>query len=67
VAAVFLARYGGEYRFADGEVVEARWVDAPTLRKLLGTELFCPDSVALVLPRILPLLADPGPIEDTTS
>ena len=53
VAAVFLARHSGAYRFADGEVVEARWVTIDELRELLDSAPFCPDSIALVLPRIL--------------
>lgn len=57
VAAVFVARYDGDYRFADGEVVDARWVTLAELHDLLERASFCPDSIALVLPRILHLLA----------
>lgn len=52
VAAVFLARYTGEVTFADGEVVEARWVDGDELDDLLGRFEFCPDSISLVLPEV---------------
>ena len=40
----------GPFTFADGEVVEARWVDAAELAHLLATERFLPDSLALLLP-----------------
>lgn len=56
VAAIFVARHDGPYRFADGEVVDARWVTAGELADLLASEQFCPDSVALVLPLVGPLL-----------
>ena len=57
VAAVFATRYSGEVRFADGEVVAAKWVTRSELDAALATEAFCPDSVALVLPAVHPLLA----------
>ena len=61
VGAVFVARWSGPVSFADGEVVEARWVDLEGLEALRSTATFCPDSLELVLPRILPILeaADP--------
>lgn len=40
----------GPFMFADGEVVEARWVDRAELAHLLATERFLPDSLALLLP-----------------
>ena len=40
----------GPFTFADGEVVEARWVDRVELADLLATERFLPDSLALLLP-----------------
>jgi isopentenyldiphosphate isomerase len=40
----------GPFTFADGEVVEARWVDQAELAHLLATERFLPDSLALLLP-----------------
>jgi ADP-ribose pyrophosphatase YjhB (NUDIX family) len=40
----------GPFTFADGEVVEARWVDRAELAQLLATERFLPDSLALLLP-----------------
>jgi len=40
----------GPFTFADGEVVEARWVDRAELTRLLATERFLPDSLALLLP-----------------
>ena len=63
VAAVFVARHDGDVEFSDGEVVAARWVTWPELQDILATEPFCPDSVALVLPRVTGLMtgADPSP------
>jgi isopentenyldiphosphate isomerase len=42
--------HDGPISFPDGEVAEARWVDAAGLDELLATERFVPDSLAL-LPR----------------
>lgn len=56
VAAIFVATHDGEVTFADGEVVAARWVDADELDELLSHESWCPDSIALVLPLVRPLL-----------
>ena len=42
----------GPFRFADGEVVEARFVTLGELTGLLERVRFVPDSVALVLPRL---------------
>lgn len=42
--------HDGPITFADGEVAEARWVDAAGLDALLAAESFVPDSLAL-LPR----------------
>ena len=59
VAEVFLARHAGDVRFADGEVVDARWVTLGELDELIGSERCCPDSIALVLPLVRPLLEVP--------
>lgn len=59
VATVFVAHHSGSFRFADGEVVDARWVALGELDELLASEQFCPDSVALVLPLVRRLLEDP--------
>jgi isopentenyldiphosphate isomerase len=40
----------GPFTFADGEVVEARWVDRAELERLLTTDRFLPDSLSLLLP-----------------
>lgn len=56
VAAVFMCRTDGPFRFADGEVTEAHWVRPDELNDWLGARNFLPDSVALVLPRVLPRL-----------
>ncbi|MGA0862839.1 MAG: NUDIX domain-containing protein [Ilumatobacteraceae bacterium] len=56
VAAVFMCRTDGPFRFADGEVTEAHWVRPDDMNDWLGAKNFLPDSVALVLPRVLPRL-----------
>lgn len=40
----------GPFRFADGEVVQARFVDRDELTHLIATERFLPDSLALLAP-----------------
>jgi hypothetical protein len=40
----------GPFTFADGEVVQARFVDRAELERLLAAEPFLPDSRALLLP-----------------
>jgi isopentenyldiphosphate isomerase len=42
--------HDGPFSFADGEVVEARWVDASGLAELIDTARFVPDSLAVLLP-----------------
>lgn len=44
----------GPFRFADGEVVDAWWVDDTELGALLAGERFLPDSLALIGPLIRP-------------
>lgn len=56
VAAVCLCRTDGPFRFADGEVTEAHWVRPDDLSEWLAAKEFLPDTVALVLPRVLPRL-----------
>ena len=46
----FLVRHDGPFRFTDGEVAEARWVDREALDALRATAPFVPDNVALLLP-----------------
>jgi isopentenyldiphosphate isomerase len=48
----FRVVHDGPFRFADGEVVEARWVDPAGLADLLATVPFVPDSLALFRPEI---------------
>ena len=50
VGHVYLARSDGPFRFDDGEVVQARFVDLDELDALLRSDAFCPDSVELALP-----------------
>jgi len=50
VGRVYRCRSDGPVTFADGEVVEARWVTPEELAALRAEVAFVPDSVALVLP-----------------
>jgi isopentenyldiphosphate isomerase len=52
VARVYHARSEGPFTFADGEITEAAWVPLEQLRDWLAGHSVCPDSVALVLPRL---------------
>lgn len=52
VARCFRAVHDGPFLCPDGEVTETRWVDARGLERMLSTERFLPDGVALVLPRL---------------
>lgn len=52
ICRVYRTTHDGPYRFDDGEVSEARVVDATELRDLLATERFLPGSVAMLLPLI---------------
>lgn len=56
VGHVYLARSDGPFTFNDGEVVQARFVDRAELDTLLTRDLFCPDSVDLGLPLLLPFV-----------
>lgn len=61
IVRVFRVVHPGPFRFADGEVVEARWVDGDQLARLRATAPFVPDSLALVdLDRALSPTARPG-------
>lgn len=46
---VYVVRHDGPFRFADGEVVEARFVSLDELAARVARDPFCPDSLALVL------------------
>ncbi len=52
VARVYHARSDGPFSFDDGEITEAAWVPMAQLRDWLATRPVCPDSIALVLPRL---------------
>jgi isopentenyldiphosphate isomerase len=54
VARVFSVRSDGPFRFDDGEVVETGWVPATGLAEWADQRAVCPDSVAGVLPLIVP-------------
>ena len=47
--------HSGPFEFADGEVVEARWLTPRDLDSLRSTESFVPDSIDVMLP----LLSEP--------
>ena len=49
----YLCRSDGPFVFSDGEVVRTEWVAPDRIGEWLGTHRVLPDSVALVLPRIL--------------
>jgi isopentenyldiphosphate isomerase len=48
----YVVRHDGPFVFADGEVVEARFVTAAEFASLRGEVPFLPDSLALLLPLI---------------
>lgn len=52
VARIYQARTEGPFEFADDEIVEAMWVPTGEVREWLADRVACPDSVALVLPRL---------------
>ena len=55
VGRVYVTVHDGPFRFADGEIVEARFVDRTELDELVDTAPFVPDSLALVpLDDVLP-------------
>lgn len=54
---VYVVEHPGPFRFDDGEVVEARFVDRAGLDDLLATEATCPDSVAVALPYVVARLS----------
>jgi isopentenyldiphosphate isomerase len=51
---VYVVEHPGPFRFDDGEVVEARFVDADELATLLDSDRFTPDSVEVALPWFRP-------------
>jgi 8-oxo-dGTP pyrophosphatase MutT (NUDIX family) len=52
VGRVFVARTDGPFSFADGEVVQARFLTWPELDDLVARERVCPDSLELALPLV---------------
>jgi len=52
VARVYLVRHDGPVTPIDGEVVETSWVALDDLRDWIDARQVCPDSVAIVLPRL---------------
>ena len=59
VARCYRVVHDGPVRFADGEIVEARWVDRAGLDALLAAAPFVPDSLALLPPEIRFPFPDP--------
>jgi isopentenyldiphosphate isomerase len=60
IARAFRVVHDGPFRFADGEVVEARWVDAAGLVALIAAEPFVPDSLTLLPMEVLFPFSTPG-------
>lgn len=52
VAATFVCRTDGPFRFVDAEITEAHWVGIDEIPVWLAAKPFLPDSLALVLPRL---------------
>ncbi len=52
VARVYLARTDGPFHHDDGEVVETAWVPLASVAAWVADHQLCPDSVAIVLPRL---------------
>jgi 8-oxo-dGTP pyrophosphatase MutT (NUDIX family) len=52
VARIYQARTEGPFEFADNEITEALWVPMESVREWLVGRSACPDSMALVLPRL---------------
>ncbi len=52
VGRIYRVTWDGTVEFADGEVVEARWVTRPELDEMMATEPFVPDVIAVVVPHL---------------
>ncbi len=52
LARVYRARSEGPFRLADEEIVELEWLPMSSLREWVAAHEVCPDSLALVLPRL---------------
>jgi hypothetical protein len=50
---VFVARHDGPFTFADGEVIQARFMSIEEVDALLRDERVCPDSAELALPLVV--------------
>ncbi|CAB4544109.1 unannotated protein [freshwater metagenome] len=50
IARCYRVVHDGPFTFTDGEIAEVRWVTRSELDRLLATETFVPDSIALLLP-----------------
>lgn len=52
LARVYRVHSEGPFTFPDDEIVEAAWLAVTDLREWIAERAVCPDSVALVLPRL---------------
>jgi isopentenyldiphosphate isomerase len=52
VARVYLARSDGPFTYTDGEVSATSWVPLTDVLEWVRSHQLCPDTVALVLPRL---------------
>lgn len=52
LARIYRVHSEGPFTFPDDEVVEAAWLSVTDLRDWIAERSVCPDSIALVLPRL---------------
>jgi 8-oxo-dGTP pyrophosphatase MutT (NUDIX family) len=52
VGRVFVVAHEGPFTFGDGEVEAVEWVEIDALDRWLATHDSCPDTVAIVVPRV---------------
>ena len=52
LARIYLARYDGPFSFTDGEVTAIAWVPPLELPSWIERHQLCPDTRALVMPRL---------------
>jgi isopentenyldiphosphate isomerase len=52
LARVYLTHHDGDVTFVDGEVAEIDWVPLDAVVRWIDERRVCPDSVAIVLPRL---------------
>lgn len=52
LARIYAVRSEGPFRLADDEIVAVEWLPMTALREWVAANVVCPDSIALVLPRL---------------